>query len=114
MAHVTDFMNRDEKAFVERSANEISNHYGLGCQMEKLAEECAEYTQAWLKYHQDPTTANFEHLLEEMADTSLVLSEVLNCLPEPDGRRVAVKTSIKVNRELNRIEKSKAAKRVLQ
>lgn len=110
MAHVTDFMNRDEKAFVERSANEIANHYGLGTQTEKLAEECSEYTQAFLKFHQDPTTTNYEHLLEELADTALVLSEVLNCMPETDGRRVAIKVSLKINRELNRIEKAKVVK----
>ena len=106
MAQITDFLNRDEKAFVEFGSNRISNHYGLQNQLLKLVEECSEFTQAFAKHTFKPTVQNFDHLLEELADVSLVTAEVLNCLSEGDSRRVAEKVSFKISRELNRIEKA--------
>lgn len=105
---------------------EIANHYGLECQMIKLAEECSEYASAVIKasyYKQCAYTLPFlsekevrnlekkradceENRLKELADV-LVLAEqieyLLNRYPFIQERIERYKVE-KINRQLERIK----------
>ena len=67
-----------------------------------LQEECAELIQAVSKKHRQPTWATLDHLLEEMADVSIMLDELAYLIP--DGHdRIRRWREEKVERTLHRL-----------
>lgn len=72
-AHKEEEMNNDEKI------KKIADHYGMESQIDILQEECAELVQAVSKYKRGcdkPVTS----LLEEMADVTIMIDQVLYLL----------------------------------
>lgn len=66
-------MNNDEKT------KKIADHYGMESQIDILQEECAELVQAVSKYKRGKDD-DFSHLLEEMADVTIMIEQVLYLL----------------------------------
>ena len=107
---------------------DITDHYGLDTQLMKLAEECAEYSAACLKWHvyeglannqANPSRKYFSELcdkagedcVKELADV-LVLSRQIEWLLQKKSTaelREAIEKEMKgkVQRQLNRIEEEK-------
>ena len=48
-----------------------------GSQIEKLKEESGELTEAIEKYTEDPTQLNFEEILKEYSDVTVVLKQLI-------------------------------------
>lgn len=67
-------------------------------------EEDSEFSQAWVKHRIDPTRQNFSHLLEEIADQVVVMSQLVLLLSERDRDEMLKIALAKVNRQLERIE----------
>lgn len=53
----------------------IFRHYGIESQKRKLNEECYEFLQAVCEWQNNPSTANKEHVTEELADCLVVLKQ---------------------------------------
>lgn len=53
----------------------IFNHFGIETQKRKLNEECYEFLQAVCEWQGNPSTANEEHVTEELADCLVVLKQ---------------------------------------
>lgn len=97
-------MNNDEKI------KKIADHYGMESQIDILQEECAELVQAVSKYKRGKDD-DFSHLLEEMADVTIMIQQVLYLL---DKRMNAEESSAydayfafidkKLDRQIKRIE----------
>ena len=66
-------MNNDDKIM------KIANHYGMESQIDIMQEECAELVQAVSKYKRGKDN-DFSHLIEEMADVSIMIEQVLYLL----------------------------------
>lgn len=114
-------MNRE----LETKLKTIADHYGLGIQMKKLAEECGEYAASSLKtavyidmknnghtaeYCYEKIDKSQDESLKEMADV-LVLTKQIEYLlvkeaPELKETIERLMTE-KVNRQLKRIENEK-------
>lgn len=104
-------MTDEQKA----KCHEIADHYGEEHQMLKAVEEMAELTQAIIKYLDDP--AEWNALIEELADV-LIMVEQLDYLTQkwvaPLGYEhylsdVGHRISIKINRQLERMERGNDA-----
>lgn len=67
-------MNNDDKIM------KIANHYGMESQIDIMQEECAELVQAVSKYKRKNGDNTISHLLEEMADVSIMIEQVLYLL----------------------------------
>lgn len=97
-------MNNDEKT------KKIADHYGMESQIDILQEECAELVQAVSKYKRGKDD-DFSHLLEEMADVTIMIEQVLYLL---EKRMIAEESSAydsyfafidkKLDRQIKRIE----------
>ena len=104
-------MTDEQKAICHK----IADHYGENHQMLKAVEEMAELTQAIIKYIDDP--AEWNALLGELADV-LIMAEQLDYLTQnwvaPLGYEhlsdVGHRISIKLNRQLERMERENDAK----
>ena len=51
----------------------IFNHFGIETQKRKLNEEVYEFLQSVCEWQNNPSTANAEHVTEELADCLVVL-----------------------------------------
>lgn len=60
---------RDEKL------RSITDHFGLEHQLNKLGEEVGEFANACTAFYNDPTDANWQHIIEELADIEVVLDQ---------------------------------------
>ncbi len=88
----------------------IADHYGMESQIDIMQEECAELVQAVSKYKRGKDN-DFSHMLEEMADVTIMIEQVLYLL---DNRMNAEGSSAynafyefidkKLNRQIKRIE----------
>lgn len=82
----------------------IARKNGLNNALDLMQEECAELVQAISKYRRYPKNrkANTEHILEEMADVSILLDQLAALLPCGEDR-VARWRDEKVERTLDRM-----------
>ena len=55
------------------------NYYGIRTEIKKLSEEIFELQEAILDYELDDTNidGNYEHVIEEMADSFIILKQIL-------------------------------------
>lgn len=97
-------MNNDEKIM------KIANHYGMESQIDIMQEECAELVQAVSKYKRGKDD-DFSHLLEEMADVTIMIEQVLylldNKMNEAESSAYDAYFSFfdnKLDRQIKRIE----------
>lgn len=98
-------MNNDEKI------KKIADYYGKESQLDILQEECAELVQAVSKYKRGKDD-DFSHLLEEMADVTIMIEQVLYLL---EKKMIAEESSVydayfaffdkKLDRQIKRMEK---------
>ena len=68
---------------MDKDTKLIADHYGYNKQSEMLIEEMAELTKAIMKHKRkeyDVTLPTYENLIEELADTSLVLDQIVYLL----------------------------------
>lgn len=107
---------------------DVARHYGLNTQLIKLAEECAEYSAACLKWHvyeglannqANPSRKHFSELcdkageecVEELADVLVLARQIeflLNIGASPQLREdVEKEMREKVQRQLDRIAEEK-------
>lgn len=90
---------------IEPALRTIAEHYGRAHQLEKAAEEAAEFIQAALKYKnaEGNSEANaMRHLAEEFADLRIMLDQLAYLIPylvnsEPENR------AFKIERQFQRI-----------
>lgn len=57
-----------------------ADHYGYELQSNQLIEEMAELTQAISKYRRDNSKANFDNIIEEIADVEVMLHQIKHLL----------------------------------
>ena len=75
------------KEYSEQEAlRAIAERNGIFTAQCLLQEECAELIQAVSKKHRQLTWATLEHLLEEMADVSIMLEELAYLIPDGHAR----------------------------
>ena len=79
----------------------IANHYGLRCQLWQTVEEMAELTQVICKVGRYDMDTVREHLVEEVADVSIMIDQVIYLLG--DNRIEQIKAE-KIARQKRRIE----------
>jgi NTP pyrophosphatase (non-canonical NTP hydrolase) len=86
----------------------IADHYGKDAQLGMLQEECAELIQAVSKYRRAgmPLIDDYNHIVEEIADVEIVISQVKHLLKIPDYAVEFVKAE-KVSRQIARIKEEK-------
>ena len=106
------FNNSEKQAWFEETANIIHSIYGDSNQRNKLAEECAEYAAARMKYLTEKSEQNKSHCIEEMADVILVLQQNLAAMPEDEISILCANIEAKAKRELNRISQKQHDKRI--
>lgn len=83
---------------------EIAEHHGLDNQLEQTVEECAELIQAIKKYKRYPANPTvYRNLIEEITDVEVMLEQIIYLLDI--SKQVDESASLKVHRELGRIEK---------
>lgn len=71
-------MKKKEGLRMTNEEIKIAEHYGINNQMLKLIEESGELIQAIIKkIICEPTEEINNHLIEELADTTLVLDQVI-------------------------------------
>lgn len=91
---------------IEKKQLEIIKHYGIGNQMDLLAEECAELIVAVSKFRRTKfADLEFElsyNLVEEMADVENVIEQIKLLIPGA-ARLIETIKDNKVNRQLHRI-----------
>lgn len=110
---------------LETKLKTIADHYGLGIQMTKLAEECGEYAASSLKtavyidmksnghpaeYCYEKIDEAQDSTLKELADVMVVIKQVEYLLEEeaPELKETIERLMTeKVNRQLTRIEQEK-------
>lgn len=95
---------------MNENLKKIANHFGHASQLNKISEESKELTEAADDYHQalvvedDPIELAYarEHLIEEMADTLIMIKQVayLECAEDELAEAVEQKTQ----RTLKRIK----------
>lgn len=85
----------------------IADHYGLSSQIDKLAEECGELSEA--VNENIPFMLKEEYLVEEMADVLVMINQIAilthteNCLD--------AMINYKIERQLHRIDCEERGKR---
>ena len=79
----------------------IAEHYGLRVQMRQLVEEMAELTQVICKSERYDLETVRDHLVEELADVDVVLSQVKYLLGDNAFEKIR---NEKIERQLKRIE----------
>lgn len=79
----------------------IAEHYGLRVQMRQLVEEMAELTQVICKAERFDLETVRDHLVEEVVDVDVVLSQVKYLLGDNAFERIRKE---KIERQLKRIE----------
>ena len=79
----------------------IAEHYGLRVQMRQLVEEMAELTQVICKAERFDLETVRDHLVEEVVDVDVVLSQVKYLLGDNAFDRIRKE---KIERQLKRIE----------
>lgn len=86
-------MNEDYK--------KIANHYGLRRQLWQTVEEMAELTQVICKTGRYDMDAVRDHLVEEVADVSIMIDQIVYLLGD---NMIAKIREEKINRQLERIK----------
>lgn len=87
----------------------IADHYGKYAQLGMLQEECAELIVAVNKYRRGghlPLIDDFNHIVEEIADVEIVISQVKHLLKIPDYAVEFVKAE-KVSRQIERMKEDR-------
>lgn len=84
----------------KQQCKQIFEHYGEKNQLDKLLEEAEELIEATMKYQEDKSEANLNHLAEEMADVEIMLRQIKAVV----GNKVDEFIQYKLNRQLKRIE----------
>ena len=80
----------------------IAEHYGLRVQMRQLVEEMAELTQVICKSERYDLETVRDHLVEEVADVDIVLSQVKYLLGDSEFDKIKYE---KIKRQIQRIGK---------
>lgn len=89
-----------EYKYIKDQLDKIYNHYGKENQHIKLIEEMAELTQAILK-------DDYKNYLEELADVSIVLEQIILKLDKKDKEQFEQVRTDKIERTLKRFEQEK-------
>ena len=89
-------MTREQK----QQCKQIFEHYGEENQLDKLLEETEDLIEATMKYQEDKSEANLNHLAEEIADVEIMLRQIKAIT----GDKVDEFVQYKLNRQLKRIE----------
>lgn len=87
----------------KQQCKQIFKHYGAENQLDKLLEEAEELIEATMKYQEDKSEANLNHLAEEMADVEIMLRQIKAVV----GDKVDEFIQCKLTRQLKRIEDEK-------
>lgn len=93
----------------EQKIQYIAEHYGYEPQSRQLIEEMAELTVAinkgWRKKHPLEYSAGseYEHILEEIADTLIMILQIKHLLGVEDKELLAI-VEQKVDRQIERIK----------
>ena len=102
------FLTRDEDIELTRKAGQIIGHYGREHQYIKLAEEASEFVAAFMRLLNEPTHAGLKlDMMEELADMTLVLQQIVDEMPASAGRVFAQDAMRKADRQLRRISQEK-------
>ena len=102
------FLTRDEDIELTIKADKIFKHYGREHQFIKLSEELSEFNAAFMRLSNNPTNEAVKaQMMEEMADMTLVLQQIIDYLPADLGRAFAAIVTAKADRQLKRIEEEK-------
>lgn len=86
----------------ENELKQIAEHYGLRLQMRQLIEEMAELTQVICKSERYDIETVRDHLVEEVADVDIVLSQVKYLLGDSEFDKIK---DAKIKRQVQRITK---------
>lgn len=86
---------------MNKDLSRIAEHYGLRVQMRQLIEEMAELTQVICKSERYDLETVRDHLVEEVVDVDIVLSQVKYLLGDNAFERIRKE---KIERQLKRIE----------
>ena len=89
---------------MDKDLRNIAEHYGLRVQMRQLIEEMAELTQVICKAERYDLDTVREHLVEEVADVSIMIDQFEYLLG--DSRIAQIKAE-KIERQKRRIEDGK-------
>ena len=84
----------------------ISDHYGLEAQLEQTVEECSELIKAIQKYKRYPNEESLKDVLEEIADTEIMTSQIK--LLTGGNATVCEFKEYKINRQIDRIKNQEA------
>jgi len=103
MTILYQFLTRDEDIYITTAAGEILKHYGADNQLDKLAEECAEFAAARLKNRISPSQEAADHEMDELADVIVMLEQIVQSQKPAQGRRLAGHVMVKLDRQLRRI-----------
>lgn len=87
---------------LENELKQIAEHYGLRLQMRQLVEEMAELTQVICKSERYDIETVRDHLVEEVADVDIVLSQVKYLLGDSEFDKIKDE---KIKRQIQRITK---------
>lgn len=87
---------------MENELKQIAEHYGLRLQMRQLIEEMAELTQVICKSERYDIETVRDHLVEEVADVDIVLSQVKYLLGDSEFDKIK---DAKIKRQIQRITK---------
>jgi NTP pyrophosphatase (non-canonical NTP hydrolase) len=79
----------------------IADHYGLRRQLWQTVEEMAELTQVICKTRRYDMDAVRDHLVEEVADVSIMIDQIVYLLGD---NMIAKIREEKINRQLERIK----------
>lgn len=112
---------------IQPKIKKIADHYGLDTQLTKLAEECAEYSAACLKWHvyvdltnnrANPSHKYFSELsdkagsacIAELADVLILARQIEYLMKEDEALKIFVEIDMnkKIDRQLRRIEEELA------
>ena len=86
----------------------IMDHYGFKHQvLQKLPEELAELLEALDEYEKNPDPDNWSQVLEEAADTFIMLEQFQMLISKKDKAMFDDNCMSKVHREIKRIERRK-------
>lgn len=86
---------------MNKDLSRIAEHYGLRVQMRQLIEEMAELTQVICKSERYDLETVRDHLVEEVVDVDIVLSQVKYLLGDSAFEKIR---SEKIERQLKRID----------
>lgn len=91
------------KADTPDNVRTIAELNGLFVAQNLLQEECAELIQAISKKQRQPSAQTLDHLVEEMADVSIMLDELAYLIPQ-GHELLRRKRDEKVARTLDRLQ----------